>query len=199
MAGALHTRAWALVGALAVAPACGEVEPALQHVPLPALQGANTLVLGIRTARELELHALDPSAPYALELNASEVVPGTPFLAIGISRSLTDLGRAPGRLPPTAPLGLELFRAPSAVAIWEGESEGWKAGSTELLAEDTRSYRLPAEFCRPFRSELIYEGEGNARFMVPLDGGRVMVGLERSTLIVTSTSVTPLGRANLGG
>lgn len=187
-----------LAGLAAVVGACGELEPDLRHVPLPSLQGANTVVLGIHTTRAFELHALPRNGTSVLELDEADVLTGEPFLAIGVSRSLPELGLAPGRLPPSGSLGLELFRAPSGVATWRDETRGWQLGGSELISEELREYRLPISQCASFRSELLYEGPGNARFMVPLEDDRALVGFERTTLMVTATTALQLTGANLG-
>lgn len=188
----LYALPWLVALGLA---ACGsEPELDLRFVPLP-IGEASTYVLRVETTAGEEFHVLDPESRASIELEEDDLLPGAPFMAVGLAATPEQLGLRPGRLPPSAPVGLNVFRAPASVDEWDGEEGLWRTrrdGVPTTLSE----YAL-GDRCNIFRARSLYLDRGNTRFMLPVDETHVLVGLETVTLLATSSVATPVPRRQL--
>lgn len=175
---------------------CGEGERVdLRHVPLPS-GSAPAYVLRVDTVDGAELYALDPFGSAAVEIDETRLLNSAPYLAVGLDQFLGELGLAPGLMPASADIGLNIFRSSTSLEVWAPTAGQWQL-SSRGLPDDMTEYALGAR-CTTWQARDLFKGLGNARFIVPIDDEHVMVGLDSVNLVVTATAATPIPDVQLG-
>jgi hypothetical protein len=185
---------------LLLAAACGEAPIRRRALVVPEMPGAGALVVAIETRSGLKMHALDPGGLGAVEVEEARLAPSARVFAVGLGPTLSSLALIEGPLPSSSTRGLRLFEGPERALVRELGGPGWRPVARSDLPAELLRYRLPGTRCgRLGQGRRLFVGRGTARFAVPLDGRRALVGLGPSTVVVSATSAETLSRADLGG
>ncbi len=180
---------------LALAAACGPVDPIRSAIELPDLPGAGTLVLGLESRDGLRLEAFDQEGSRAVEARASELEGFGSFL-VGVKTRLSSLGLEEGTLPASELYGLRLFADLQPGFSFELRSSSFVPTAEPPPALD--GYRLPGPACAKIAAAWSAKRPGMVRFALPIDPDRVLVGLSDRVVVVTATGATDLEPDGLG-